>query len=63
MAPFHPVTIPVYIGYDPRQPAAFTALVQSIVSQCSMPVSIHPLVIDTLPVKRGASRPSPTAGF
>jgi hypothetical protein len=57
MAPFHPVTIPVFIGYDPRQPVAFTALVQSIVSQCSMPVAIHPLVIEALPVKRQGLTP------
>lgn len=54
---FRPITLPVFIGYDPRQPIAFTALVQSIISQCSLPVEIHPLVIDAMPVKRQGLTP------
>lgn len=38
-------TIRVFIGYDPREAAAWHVLAHSIVSRCSMPVSIHPLAL------------------
>ncbi len=44
--------IPVFIGYDDRQPIAFAALTQSLISHASVPIAITPLVIHTLPVKR-----------
>lgn len=52
-----PETIPVFIGYDHRQPVAFTALVHSIVSRASVPVSIRPLVLPTLPLARQGLTP------
>lgn len=52
-----PNTIPIFIGYDPRQPIAFTTLTQSIIQTCSIPVSITPLVLDTLPCKRQGLTP------
>lgn len=57
MAALPAVTIPVFIGFDPRQPVSFTALVASIVQSCSMPVSIHPIVLDTLAMKRQGLTP------
>lgn len=44
----------IFIGLDIRQPIAYTALHTSIISRSSVPVSITPLLIDTLPItKRG----------
>ena len=40
--------LPVFIGYDERQPVNFTALAQSIISRCSEPVAITPIVLKTL---------------
>lgn len=51
------MTLPIFIGYDPRQPVSFTVLVQSIIEHASIPVSIHPLVIETLPLKRTGLTP------
>ncbi len=42
----------VFLGYDPRQPLAYTVLQHSIVSNASVPVSITPLILKTLPIKR-----------
>lgn len=42
----------VFIGVDSRQPIAFQVLAHSIYTKCSVPVSITPLKIDTLPIKR-----------
>jgi hypothetical protein len=42
----------VFLGYDPRQPLAYSVLQHSIVSQCSVPVAVTPLVLKTLPIKR-----------
>jgi len=49
--------IRVFIGYDDRQPVSFATLVQSIVAKTSAPVSIVPLVLHTLPVKRAGLTP------
>ena len=46
------LTIPVYIGIDLRQPIAFQVLAHSIYTRSSVPVAIHPLYIDQLPIKR-----------
>jgi len=46
------LTIPIYIGVDSRQPIAFQVLAHSIYTRCSVPVSITPLYIDQLPIKR-----------
>lgn len=42
----------VFIGYDKRQPVAYNVLQQSIITRCSEPVSITPLVIEQLPIDR-----------
>lgn len=42
----------IFIGYDKRQPVSYNILQQSILSQSSKPVSITPLVIEQLPIKR-----------
>jgi len=47
----------IFIGYDHRQPVAYTALAQSIFSQSSRPVAITPLVINQLPLKRTGLTP------
>lgn len=40
--------IKIYIGYDPREPAAYHACVSSIIRHASRPVSITPLALNTL---------------
>lgn len=42
----------IFIGYDPRQPIALQVLAHSIMRRSSVPVSITPLVLSTLPIKR-----------
>lgn len=42
----------VFIGYDPRQPLAYNVLQHSIVRNSSQPVSITPLILSQLPIKR-----------
>lgn len=42
----------VMIGFDSRQPIAFQVLAHSIYRRSSVPVSITPLVLSTLPIKR-----------
>jgi hypothetical protein len=42
----------IFIGYDCRQPLGFNVLQYSIFSKASQPVSITPLVIEQLPIKR-----------
>lgn len=42
----------VFIGYDPRQPVAYNVLQHSIVKNASVPVSITPLILGQLPIKR-----------
>lgn len=41
-------TIRVFIGYDPREAAAWHVLAHSIIARCSQPVSIHPLSLQGL---------------
>ena len=41
-------TIPVYIGYDPREAIAFHTCVNSIIRHATQPVSIHPLALNLL---------------
>jgi lipopolysaccharide biosynthesis glycosyltransferase len=47
----------IFVGYDHRQPVAFTTLAYSIYSKSSKPVSITPLVITQLPLKRTGLTP------
>jgi len=42
----------IFIGYDPRQPLAYNVLQHSIVRHASVPVSITPLILKQLPIKR-----------
>jgi lipopolysaccharide biosynthesis glycosyltransferase len=42
----------VFIGFDHRQPVSYNVLQQSIFARSSQPVSITPLVINQLPIKR-----------
>lgn len=45
-------TLKVFIGFDPRQPIAYHVLAHSIISRASKPVSISPLRLAQLPIKR-----------
>lgn len=42
----------IFIGFDPRQPVSYNVLQQSILSRASKPISITPLIIETLPINR-----------
>jgi len=42
----------IFIGLDSRQPIAYHVLCSSILRRASVPVSITPLVLDTLPIQR-----------
>ncbi len=42
----------IFIGIDPRQPIAFFALQASIIRKATQPVSITPLILSQLPIKR-----------
>ena len=42
----------IFIGFDPRQPIAYNVLQYSIAGNTSRPVSITPLLLRTLPIKR-----------
>lgn len=44
--------LPIFIGVDKRQPVSYTVLRMSIEARASVPVSITPLLIDTLPIER-----------
>jgi hypothetical protein len=37
------MTIPLYVGYDPREAAVFTVFNQSVIQHTTTPVAIHPL--------------------
>ena len=47
----------VFIGYDPRQPVSYNVLQHSIVIRTEYPVSITPLVLETLPITRKGLTP------
>lgn len=47
----------ICIGFDHRQIVSFTALVQSIIVNATVPVAITPLVLNTLPVRRAGLTP------
>jgi hypothetical protein len=40
---------PIYVGFDPREAVAFHVCVNSIIRHSSIPVSIIPLALNTLP--------------
>ncbi len=52
-----PAPLKVFIGYDHRQPVAYSVCSQSILSHASKPVSITPLVLSTLPITRQGLTP------
>lgn len=47
----------VFIGYDPRQAMSYHVLEQSIINTASVPVSVIPLVLETLPINRAGLTP------
>ena len=47
----------VFIGYDPRQPVSYNVLQHSIIIRTEYPVSITPLVLETLPITRKGLTP------
>ena len=47
----------IFIGYDARQPVAYSVLQSSIIRRSSEPASISPLVLNTLPIKRKGLTP------
>lgn len=47
----------IFIGYDVRQIVSYTVLCQSIIDHASEPVSITPLVLETMPIKRQGLTP------
>lgn len=42
----------IFIGVDPRQPIAYFALQASIIRKATKPISITPLILSQLPMKR-----------
>ena len=52
-----PDPVRVFIGYDPRQNVSFFTLVRSIMARTKQRVSIEPLILDTLPIKRAGLTP------
>jgi len=46
------VKYPIFIGYDPRQPVAFTVLSHSIIKFATRPVAITPLVLEHTGIDR-----------
>jgi len=47
----------VFIGYDERQAVSYTALQQSILETATHPVSVTPLILNTLPITRRGLTP------
>lgn len=46
------MSLRIFIGVDPRQPVGFSVLASSLYRHSSLPVSITPLVLRQLPLKR-----------
>lgn len=47
----------IFIGGDPRQVVSLSTLIWSITKNAKEPVSITPLVLETLPIKRQGLTP------
>lgn len=47
----------IFVGYDHRQPISLNVLASSIYTRSSVPVSIIPLVLNQLPIKRQGLTP------
>jgi hypothetical protein len=43
-----PETIPIFVGYDPREAIAYHVCADSIIRRASQPVAIHPLALNLL---------------
>ena len=53
----------IFVGYDPRQAVSYNVLHHSIMLAARSPVSITPLVLETLPVLRSGLTPFTYARF
>lgn len=49
--------LPIFVGFDPRQPISYNVLCQSIFTRASKPVTILPLCIESLPMSRTGLTP------
>ncbi len=49
--------LPIFIGFDERQPLSYTVLQHSVLWRSSKPVTISPLVLRTLPITRRGLTP------
>ena len=47
----------IYVGFDARQLVSFNVLVMSILDKATKPVAIHPLILETLPIRRRGLTP------
>lgn len=47
----------VFIGWDERQPVAFTVAMTSLIQHARQPLQVTPLVLGTLPIKRQGLTP------
>lgn len=47
----------IFIGYDQRQPVSYTVLQSSIIRRTTEPVTIAPLILKTMPLKRQGLTP------
>lgn len=56
-------SIPIYIGYDSREDAAYRVLAHSIMARSSMPVSIRPLMLRDLPMLTRPRHPLQSTEF
>lgn len=50
-------TLPIFIGYDHRQPISFHVLAHSLIARSSKPLAITPLVLPTLALRRAGLTP------
>jgi lipopolysaccharide biosynthesis glycosyltransferase len=51
------MTLPIYIGFDPRQFVSYTTLHSSILAHAKKPIAVTPLVLETLPITRAGLTP------
>jgi len=50
-------TLPIFIGWDHRQPVSFMTLAHSLIAHSSKPLAITPLVLGTLALRRAGLTP------
>lgn len=51
------MTLRIFIGFDPRQPIAFTTLAYSLMKYATRPIAIIPLILNALPIRRQGLTP------